>query len=111
MRKSKKKADSYNQRYKRAIQTLLKRALRGEKIAKRMLEFETNRNTRAKSIAKRFHRKRLASSGIEITIASKEKLSPERQGLRLRVQSRGFGDGAHIPHSSIRKYGKDKKRK
>jgi hypothetical protein len=42
----------------------------------------------------------------------KEKLTKEeQQALSLRVQTRGFGEGAHIPHSNITKYGKNQKRK
>ena len=72
-------------------------------------EHECKKNSTARWVVK--HLQKLMMKTSNVAIAKKESLSLEQQGLRLRVQSRGFGDGAHIPHSWITKYGKDKYRK
>ncbi len=110
MGKPVRKKDSHTQRYKAAIRKIAKRAARGEKLASRMLEHEYRKNSTARWMVKHLN-KIGVKTGI-VTVTKKEEiLSPEQEGLRLRVQSRGFGDGANIPHSRITKYGKDKYKK
>ena len=40
------------------------------------------------------------------SVKNDENIKPEQKELKERIQRQGYGDGAHIPHSKITKYGK-----
>ena len=94
-----------NREYKQKIYALCKRASIGDPLAIINLDSELEKNTLAIWAVKHW----MKIKRIPLTVS--EPLSPEKQALRDRIQSRGFGDGAHVPGSNIRKYGKNKRRK
>lgn len=97
-----------NQIYKKKIRSLKNRTGKGDLDAKQDLESELKKSSTARWIVK--HLDKVWGKASKEKKAEKENLSREQEGLRLRVQSRGYGEGASIPHSKITKYGKDRKR-
>ena len=114
MKKPSNKKLSPNQKYKKSIKKLIRQAQSGDEASREKVIYECEKNALARWVVKhlqKFKLKMLKTKSSLIKKAKVEKLSSEQEALRLRVQSSGFGDGAHVPHSRITKYGKDNKRK